>query len=352
MIQRLISRAGLLAIATFAITSNLIADSVTTLDGSKLIGQIVKIEDGVIELETSYAGLIKIKQTNTSAISTDSPIFVEFDGGNTLYGTVNTAGSQVEVVAQDGQFSSSIDRISATWQEGTDSPQVRKLQAELAEKQRKWQYEAAAELTGNTGNSESLSTGISLAATLSSKEDKLKFYGSYNYGETDDAISVDNAKAGVRYDNTFADDYFWYARSELGRDAVQDLDIFNVTGAGLGYKLIQKENQNLSVNAGLLYRFESYGNGTDISAPAGDFGIDHDYTWENVKLINHIEFIPSFDDFADYRINHESSIEFPLGTSKAWKIRAGIAHRYHSEPSPGNNELDTNYFTRLVLSWK
>jgi hypothetical protein len=61
--------------------------------------------------------------------------------------------------------------------------------------------------------------------------------------------------------------------------------------------------------------------------------------------------VPSFSDFANYHVTHESFYELPLA-DPAWKLRMGLSNDYNSKPNPGIKNLDTLYFTRLVLNWK
>jgi hypothetical protein len=61
--------------------------------------------------------------------------------------------------------------------------------------------------------------------------------------------------------------------------------------------------------------------------------------------------LPSVNDFADYRFVHDSALEFPINAG-FWKLRVGLNNQYNSRPQPGREEMDTTYYTRLVLSWK
>jgi len=328
------------------------ADTIVTHDGSQLQGKLLGIDSGVIRFETQFAGVLEIAQKKTQSIRTDQPVFVEFSSGNTLYGMVSSENANaVRVVAEDGEFRSTLDNVKASWHAGEDSPATRAYKAELAASRGKWSNEIAAEIAGTSGNTDSLNTGISFSAQLKSKDDKLSFYGSYSYSETENEVSTDKTKGGIRYDRNFYDHFFWYVRDEIGRDNTQDLDLYNLTGAGLGYDFIKTDIHNLSLNAGIAYRYESYSTGEDTSVPAGDIGLEHDYLFSFGKIYNELQFIPSFEDLGDYRINHESGIEFPLGNTDM-KLRAGVGNRYHSQPTGDNERLDSNYFTRLVWSWK
>ena len=67
-------------------------------------------------------------------------------------------------------------------------------------------------------------------------------------------------------------------------------------------------------------------------------------------MTNSLTFVPSFEDFANYRAIHDSFFEMPLVASK-WKLRIGLSNDYTSEPAPGTEAMDTTYYTRFVLSW-
>ena len=82
-----------------------------------------------------------------------------------------------------------------------------------------------------------------------------------------------------------------------------------------------------------------------------DFGLAHEATFGDSKIVNRVSYVPSFDDFSDFRLTHESFYEMPLA-NPAWKLRLGVNNDYTSKPGKGVEKLDTGYFTRLVLNWK
>ena len=61
--------------------------------------------------------------------------------------------------------------------------------------------------------------------------------------------------------------------------------------------------------------------------------------------------MPTFEDFSNFRLTHESYYEVPLA-APFWKLRLGISNDYNSKPGAGVEKLDTMYFTRLVLTWQ
>jgi hypothetical protein len=88
-----------------------------------------------------------------------------------------------------------------------------------------------------------------------------------------------------------------------------------------------------------------------LSTPALDLAILHNYTLEHWRIANKLVFLPSLQDFSNYRIQHDSFIEMPLAASQ-WKIRIGLSNDYVSIPQPGKEKLDTTYYTKFLLNWK
>jgi len=323
------------------------ADVVQTRSGARLVGTITKIDAGVISLKTDYAGDLAIKQSEVTGVTTDEPIVVRLASGTTLEGRVAAGnGGVLTIAGPDGELNTRMDKVAATWAPGGTDPAVAALQ-------RHWTYEAAVDVTGKTGNSEQLGTQVSGRAVLKTPQDTLQFYTAYNRQITDGVKAADQFKLGIDYQNNFAGQYSWYVRDEGGFDRVKDIDLYNVAAVGLGYDIIKEAKHTLTVRSGLAYRYEGYGNPAteDVSSAGLDLGLSHEYEFSNSRLVNRLAIVPSFDDFSNFRLTHESYYELPL-IAPFWKLRVGLSNDYNSKPGAGVSKLDTMYFTRLVLTWQ
>ncbi len=339
-------RTALLCLAAAILTLRAYADVVETNNGARLVGEIEKIAEGHIIMKTAYADVITIKQSDVTSITTDQPISVRLESGTVLEGTLTSQNGEVQISGADGRLTTSVPRIAAIWPAGAKDPRIAALE-------RSWAYEAAVDIAGKSGNSEQLGTQVSGRATLKTDRDTLQFYTAYNRQVTDDVKAADEFKAGVDYANNFSGKRSWYVRTEGGFDRVKDIDLYNVSAVGLGYDFIKEPNHTLTGRAGISYRYEGYGNpaSEDVSSAGLDLGLNHEWTFTNSRIINRLSIVPTFDDFGNFRLTHESFYEIPLSIP-AWKLRIGISNDYNSEPGFGVEELDTSYFTRLVLTWK
>ncbi len=323
------------------------ADTVVTTDGSRLQGKILKVDAGVIEIETAFAGVVKIKQASVASFATDAPINVRFKDGNTFLGTVSENSGEIRVAGGSVASSGAIGDVTAAWLPGRDSPETSAMKAS----RRKWRYEASLDVLGKSGNSDSLSSSVGSKATLAGPRDKLDFYAAYARAGQNNTTTVDQAKGGVDYSSNFSDKYSWYVREEIGTDKIQRLDFYSTTAAGLGFARIKKANQVLTIRSGLAYRYETHDNGNDVSSPSLDLALIHTLSPGKWKLDNRLTFLPTFGDFGTYRILHDSYYEMPLAAG-FWKVRVGLANNHNSEPRPGLKNLDTTYYTKFVLGWK
>lgn len=337
---------SLLAVCIAFTATRVAADVVETKNGARLIGAVTKIEDGTVFLKTDYAGELKIKQGEVTGITTDAPIAVRLASGTILTGKVTTEAGAVQIAGSDGQLSTKVDKVAASWPAGEEDPQI-------AATRRHWAYEAALDVTGKTGNKEQVGTAVSARATLKTPQDTLQFYTAYDRQVADGAKSADQFKAGVDYQNNFSGKKSWYVRDEGGFDRVKDIDLYNVAAVGVGYDVIKEAKHLLTTRIGVSYRYEGYGDPTseDVSSAGLDIGLNHEWEFTNSKLVNRIALVPAFEDLGKFRLTHESFYEMPL-VAPFWKLRVGVSNDYNSQPGDGVERLDTMYFTRLVLSWK
>lgn len=323
-------------------------DVVETKSGARITGTVQSIDGSAIVIDTDFAGEIRVKQQEVVSVVTEKPLTIRLASGTTLVGVLRSDGANrsVQVVGTDGVLTTSIDKVAATWAPGGKDPAVAALE-------RSWAYEAAVDVTGKTGNREQLGTAFSFRATLATPQDSLQFYAAYDRQEVDGDKSADQLEVGVDYQNNFSGKYSWYVRDEGGFDRVKEIELYNVAAAGFGYDLIKQSKQTLTTRIGLSFRYEGYESpGTENLKSAGlDFGLNHKYVFDFGTVVNRLSYVPTFEDFANYRATHESFLEMPFSAAQ-WKLRLGLSNDYNSKPSAGVEKLDTTYFTRLVLSWK
>ncbi len=327
------------------------ADRVELTDGSVILGKLISAEGGKFKFETTFAGTIELTQSQVKGFTTDEAVFVGLNGGSTVQGKVELTDTGIKVVATDGQMSAATANVAAVWRPGADSPEVRKLKTESAAKTRKWKYEANVALAGRTGPQEKFGGAAGFKATLESSQDKLVFTAAAEKARENGRETANSQKGAVDYSAFFTPTNVWYVRTGIEKDKIKALDLRSTSAFGLGHKVIKSGKQDLELRLGASYLYETYSNGTKFDSPGLDVAMLHSYQFSNSRMTNTVSYTPAFKNFSNYRVHHESAIEFPLGAS-LWKLRTGIANDYQSMPPAGTERLDTTYYTSLVLNWE
>ncbi len=341
------------ALLALTLVSPVLADRIELTDGSVLHGKLLSAEGGKFKLETAFAGTLDIDQGKIKSFSTDDPIHVGLKAGTQVLGTVAATDAGIAVVAADGQMASSAANVVAVWRPGADSPEVRAAKEAVAKARRGWAYEASAAITGRTGGSEKFAGSVGVKATLEGAQDKLQFYGAVNRAQENGNQTANDWKAGVDYSSFFSSKAVWYARTELAKDKIKAIDLRSNSAFGLGWKLAKTDTRDTEIRFGLGYLYETYTTGAPDFESAGlDVAFLNSMTLGWAKMNNAITWTPSFEDFANYRLVHETSFDLPIKTGEFWKLRMGVNNDYQSQPAGGIEKLDTTYFTALILSWK
>ena len=345
---------GLLC-AVLGLSLPLYADRVTVANGSTLTGLLKRITKKQVNLDTGFAGILKIDQEQVMALHTDEPVYFRMADGSTVLGR-SVPGAQpghINIHSANGPMGVALFSVRDAWRKGQEDPAVTTMKAEQDKKRRKWRYSAGLDLSGQKGNSNEFGLAAHFEAKLKGPEDALKIYFSMRSSERDGVSIADETKGGVDYSSDLVDRYGWYTRFELEKDEFEGIDLRSTTAAGLSYKLLASELQKINLRAGFAYRHESYADHDNVEDPAIDFGADYDLLVRDwFKLDSRVNFVPDYANFStNFRLGQDTGIELPLGKGRFWKVRSGISHYYNSIPVRGKEKLDTKYYTRLVFTW-
>lgn len=330
------------------------ADRVELADGSVVNGKILSADGGKLKVETAFAGTIEIAQDQVKTFATDEAVNVGLASGTNVLGKVAASGAGISVAGANGEQVAGTAQVTAVWRQGEDSPAVREAKAAAEKLKRRWAYEASAAITGRTGGSEKFAGSVGFKATLAGPEDKLIFAGVINRAQENGNETANDWKAGVDYSSAIAGGRtVWYVRSDLGKDEIKAIDLRSNSAFGLGRKLVKNDNQETEIRLGLGYVYETYTNGAANFSSAGlDVALINASTLGWAKMNNVVTWTPSFKEFSNYRLMHETSFDLPVKGANFWKLRLGVNNDYQSQPAGGVEKLDTTYFSALILNWQ
>ncbi|MED5472142.1 MAG: DUF481 domain-containing protein [Verrucomicrobiota bacterium] len=331
----------LLILSTIAFSSSVIADVLKISDGSRLFGKIIKVEDGTISLKTTYAGTIKVKQSEVLSFETEDPVLANLKGGKTLTGAVESKGDKVRIGEEN-----SLGLVNLS--------QILSLKPDPGKEPKKdWIFSAGFDLLGKQGNTEEMSLGANALIARKGPKDELKFTAEFEDREKNSEKTADRIAGGASYEYFFKDSLGWYLRSELESDEITSVNLRSTTGAGASYRLLNRDRQTLVVRSGLGYRFIDYETmKEDESSLTLDLGLTHNYKFNDmVSIASQLSYVPGIGSSENNRFVHDSTLVFPIGNGERWSLKLGIKNEYETEPAVPE-KLDTTYYSKMSFSWK
>jgi putative salt-induced outer membrane protein YdiY len=224
-------------------------------------------------------------------------------------------------------------------------------QTTMAANTNAWDNTIAAGLNVTSGNSDTLTANGSIKSEKIGDVHEIRLSAEINYGEndTDDNgrdKSTDNSKAVFIYKYKLGGPYL-YTDNSIFHDSMADIDYRIIAGGGSGFFLIESDDIQLGIEAGLAYVYEK------MDAESGDGNISarlaarHDQKLsDSSKLWLTAEYIPSFEDSGDYLMNAEAGIEASINTSLS--LRFVVQDRYDADVPDDRENNDVAVISSLV----
>ena len=347
MLRRVVS--FLVALVSFLAPFTACGDVLVTGNGARIVGEITRIEGGRIEITTTYAGPITVQQASVVAITTSRPLGVHLTDGTQAEGSLsNGAGGALLVVTPIRTIATSVANIRASW------PTTQRETPPDAPAKASWFFEVSANLAGRSGTTDQFGSAVGARATRNTAKDFLTLRLNYDRQQTNAQRTADQARFGIDYQRNLARRTMWYVRNDAGYDELRDLALYDIAAGGVGYDLVSRPAQRVTLRTGLSYRYEDFGAPTaqDISSLGIDLGLANSLQWKNTSLVNRVTLVHGFDASDGFRVSHESYYEMPL-THAHLRFRFGLTNDYNAQLR-GNavERLDTTYFAQVLFTWQ
>lgn len=338
------------------------ADVITLADGSRLIGNVQRLGDGKLLLETKFAGTLEIDAAQVVSIDTETPVNVGMDTGDRLVGRIEWQPEieRAVVATEWGGVPVNLERIDAIWLPDGKSPEVLAMEEQIAQvraeaeaARAKWIFTAEAGLLYKDGNSEILNVRGKIELVRKSAKDLMRMYLSAEYAEEDKDRTTHEIMGGGYYEYLFTERFFVYGRLDLEYDEFENIDLRLSTAAGPGYYWIKKQEHELKTRAGIGYLHETYNDGRTVDTAQAELAVDWRIDiapW--LRFTESASYYPTFESIDDYRLVSDSALVIPLGDSDVWKLKFGALYEYKSQPDAGRERLDQTYYANILAEIK
>lgn len=207
-----------------------------------------------------------------------------------------------------------------------------------------------------SGNSDSSNFSLNADAVRATTSDKVNIYARSLYGRTDGQTTAALLGFGGRYSFNLSARSYAFGQADFLRDKPANLEI-RISGAGgLGYKLLDTEDDKFDVFAGLGYTRDQYFDATIVAdslrsrygyaeALLGEES-NHRLT-ESTTFRQKLVVYPNLNETGEYRAVFDTGVAVAI--NRALSLTVGFNYRYNSDPGVGVEKGDALFLTGLAF---
>jgi len=319
------------------------ADELYMKDGSRLVGKVVKKENGTLEFETAFAGVIKVQWDQVSELHADEPVTVMLGNEETSTATSIKNTEAATLLETDGdEAASSIEPEELAY----INPDPWRLGKGV-----RWTGRVNLALESQRGNTDSDEFDADVETELRRKQDRFTLRGEFEKDKNDGTVTDENWKLFNKYDYFLTKKWYYGGALLFEHDKFADLNLRTSVGPHIGYQFYESAAMNLNLDAGILYVDEDF----DV-APDNDywslgwlFNFDRFLVPDRVQFYHRHNGLLDFGDSENLVINSWTGFRFPLYKGIVASTEAEIEY---DGDAPGNvDTTDTTYRVKLGYQW-
>jgi putative salt-induced outer membrane protein YdiY len=340
--MKLISLPGLLMLL-MCTAASAYADELLMKDGSRLLGKVVKKENGTLEFETAFAGVIKVQWAEVSELSVDEPVTIMLENEETTRAAIirNTEQATLLETAPDEPASSiepgQLAFINpAPWRMG---------------KGVRWTGRVNLDLKSQRGNTDKDEFDADAQTELRRKQDRFTLQAQFEKDKDDGTVTDENWTLLNKYDYFLSKKWYWGGVLLLEHDKFADLDLRTSVGPHIGYQFFESTAMNLNVDTGILYVDENFDEAEDNDYWSFGwlFNFDRFLVPERVQFYHRHNGLLDVSDSDNLTVNTWTGFRFPLYMGIVASTEAEIEY---DGGAPGNvDKTDKTYRVKLGYQW-
>jgi putative salt-induced outer membrane protein YdiY len=319
------------------------ADELLMKDGSRLLGTVVKKENGTLEFKTTFAGVIKVQWSEVSELHTDEPVTVMRANDETSTATVIKNTEQATLLESSAdEPASSIEPGNLTF--------INPAPWRLGEGAR-WTGRMNLVLKSQRGNTDKDEFEVDAELGMRRKHDRFTLNAEYEKDKDAGTVTDQNWTLFNKYDRFFTRQFYYGGVMLLEHDKFADLDLRTSVGPHIGYQFFESTAMNLSADLGILHVDEDFDAAEDNDYEALGWGIKFDrfLVPDRVQFYHRNNGLLDVGDSDSLTINSWTGFRFPLYMGIVASTEAEI--EYDGGAPDNVDKTDKTYRVKLGYQW-
>jgi len=347
-----------IALFLIPVCSSLFADQITIKNGDRLTGTIEKSDDKSLVIKTQFAGEVTVDWSAVQDIKSEQPLHVGLKDGKTVVGPVSTVDGKIAVSTPAAGSVEAPKEAIVVMRSDAEQHAWEKLQHPTL--LQGWNGGVNVGFGLTAGNSETKSLGIGFNGIRTGLHDKLTLYEASVYSTNGLApaatrVTANTNRGGARYDRDIVPRLFAFVNADFATDALQDLNLRQVYGGGLGWHAIKRDSTTLDILGGIAYTRDDYTQVAPLprlihSFVAGQIGDEFMHKLGKATVITQrAYFFPDFQSAGEYRATFDFGTVTKVNKWLGWQNSFGDV--YVTNPPTGKKKNDVVFTTGLNISF-
>jgi putative salt-induced outer membrane protein YdiY len=314
-------------------------DEILLKNGSRILGEVTGSRDGVVTIETDFAGTIDVELEQIKSVNTQDPVVILMADESVQHDSTLVIAEEQLVLSEPGQTFPLDDLLVVNpdpWELGVGY---------------RWTGTLGFALVRERGNTDSDELDYKLESEWRSKWDRYTVQANGEKDENNGTKTADKWKFGGKYDYFLEDPNYIGLVALAEKDKFQDLDLRYLIGPYLGRQFYDEPIFSLRGELGFSYVSEEFNVSEDdeYGASIWNIHLTSDYLGGDSSLY--------FDQFGVWNLKETSDVivksTFGLSYPLLWKIEAAVEVllEYDSGAVVGVDDLDQTYKFRLGYTW-
>ncbi|MGD2137128.1 MAG: DUF481 domain-containing protein, partial [Gammaproteobacteria bacterium] len=308
----------------------------------RLVGTVLGGKEGVLDFETSFAGVLKVRWDQVSELQTDAPLRLLLGNDEILDITMVRESGEELLVGSGEDVLRPLNRADVvavnpeSWQLGEGFKWTGRINLDLKSEH------------GNTDTDEMEADG---EMRFRRPHDRAILLGQYEKNRSSGELTSNNWDASGNYDYFIGEKFYTGAKLRLEHDAFSDLDLRTTIGPHLGYQFYESEAMNLNMDAGPLYVNENHIDSPDDDYVAfgWNFNFDRFLIPERMQFYHRHNGLQDAADTDNTVIDSWTGFRFPLYAGIVASTEAQV--NYDGGAPDDVDKTDTTYRVKLGYQW-
>ncbi|MDW3096140.1 MAG: DUF481 domain-containing protein [Gammaproteobacteria bacterium] len=334
VVKRLLS----VLLLSVIITQTILADEITLMSGDRLFGTVREINDQYIVMDTAFAKGLKIEQNTVTTLSTDEPIKVVFENGQTQIGQVNKEeGSPFSVTDDNVNVLFEANELASNQLEPEKQPESDKI---------KYSGNIDIGLSRSSGNEDDEDYQGSLHAEARTLENRYTLELAKSIEKNNGDKTQDETFGSMQVDHFINEKWYGFGSVSFEEDFEESLSLRSTYSLGSGYQFFDQDDLQLKGELGLAYVEEDFEDDEDNHYTGGRWAVDYKqalFSW--LGTFHAHEGFFSMENSEDINVRSSTGFKFPLNDYINAKLQANVD--WNRSPADGTKGTDKEYIFTL-----